>query len=469
MLKFGTDGWRGIIADDFTFAHVRLVSKSIACYLTDHFSEPKLLVGYDSRFLSPQFAQTVAEVLAANGVKVFFANSFAPTPVFSAYVAHNGLDGAIIITASHNPAKFNGLKFKTSNGQSAGLEITKRFEENIVKLKQYPVEQISFKQGVEEGVIEVIDPLPAYFKLLQKFINVDLSNLKVVIDPLYGAGQKVFADFLSSQGAAVKEIHNIRDADFGGLHPEPIEPHINDLKQAVVNEQADLGLAFDGDGDRLGAVAENGAFVNAHQIFALLLKYLVEEMKLTGTVVKTVSTTRMIDCLADKYGLPLVETPIGFKYIAQQFQDKDVLIGGEESGGLAVKNHLPERDGLLSGLLLLQAVVKAKKPLSKLIKELASLACPSFYGRRDLPFAIDNKERLAAFLRQNNLFKTKVQEVKTFDGFKFIFFDGSWLMIRPSGTEPVTRVYAEALNGQQLAELLTQGEDLVKKFKEKKV
>lgn len=465
MIKFGTDGWRGVVAADFTFANVKLVSQSIANYLTTTFKNPKVVVGYDSRFLSPEFAQLAAKVLAGNGVKVFFASSFAPTPVFSFYTVSAQLDGAIIITASHNPPHFNGLKFKTKAGSSAGLELTQIFENNLAQLIKSGcyVKQAEFNKAVKQNLIEVINPVPLYLNLHKKYVSAELSKVKLVVDPLYGAGQKFFSHFLSSLGAEVKEIHNQRDVNFGGLYPEPIEPHINQLKQAVVKEKALLGLAFDGDGDRLGAVDEQGNFVNAHQIFALLLKYLVEQEKLTGTVVKTVSTTRMIDCLANKYGLPLIETPIGFKYIAEQFQKRDVLIGGEESGGLAFKGHLPERDGLLAGLLLIQAVVKAKKPLSVLISELATAACPSFYGRIDLHLNNHNKEALGRFLTNAVLnLKLKIKEMKTTDGFKFILADDSWLMIRPSGTEPVVRVYAEAATNKQLNELLALGQDLVK-------
>jgi phosphomannomutase len=466
MIKFGTDGWRGVIAQDFTFTNVRLVSQAIADYFASE-QEPQILVGYDSRFLASEFAAAAAEVLAANGIKVLFSCSFAPTPVFSYYTAKKNLAGAIIITASHNPAKYNGLKVKTRAGESAGPQLTKQFEERVKKLSKQDVKQDSFATALKAKQIQVIDPLPLYLNLLKSFVTVDLSRLKVVVDPLYGASQRFFAQFLTAQGVQVIEIHNSHDVTFGGLNPEPIEPHIDSLKREVVANKAHLGLAFDGDGDRIGAVDEGGNFVNAHQIFALLLRYLVEELNLTGTVVKTVSTTRMIDSLAYRYGLELVETPIGFKYIAQQFQTKDVLIGGEESGGLAFKNHLPERDGLLSGLLLLQAVKKAQKPLSVLVKELAKLTGPAHYGRLDLQFNHISPAALNQFLHKEKFsLPLKVKEVKDIDGFKCIFTDASWLMIRPSGTEPIVRVYAEADSRAKLKQLLSYGEGLVKKFQE---
>lgn len=466
MIKFGTDGWRGITAQDFTFANVRLVSQGIADYLKAE-KEPKVLVGYDSRFLATEFAKAAAEVLAANGVELLFAHSFAPTPVFSYYTARKKLSGAVIITASHNPAKFNGLKFKTKAGESASRQLTQQFEERVKKLSKQDIKQISFATALQTKQIKLINPLPVYLSLLKSYVTVDLSQLKVVVDPLYGASQRFFAQFLTEQGAQVTEIHNNQDVYFGGLNPEPIEPHINDLKKAVVAKQADLGLAFDGDGDRIGAVDERGNFINAHQIFALLLRYLIEELQLRGTVVKTVSTTSMIDRLAARYGLELVETPIGFKYIAEQFQTKEVLIGGEESGGLAFKNHLPERDGLLSSLLLLQAVRKAKKPLSVLVAELADLVGPAHYGRLDLHLNGSATVALHKFLQKEKLnLPLELKEVKAIDGFKYIFTDASWLMVRPSGTEPVVRVYAEADSKGKLKQLLSCGESLVKKFQE---
>lgn len=466
MIKFGTDGWRGVIAQEFTFTNVRLVSQAIADYLKTE-KEPKVLVGYDSRFLASEFAKVAAEVLAANGVKLLFACAFAPTPVFSYYTASKKLSGAIIITASHNPARFSGLKFKTKAGESANRQLTQQFEERVKKLSKQDVKQVSFAAALQTKQIEVIDPLPFYLNLLKSYLTIDLSQLKVVVDPLFGASQRFFAQFLSEQGLQVSEIHNKHDVYFGGLNPEPIEPHINDLKKTVAANQADIGLAFDGDGDRIGAVDERGNFVNAHQIFALLLRYLVEELKLTGTVVKTVSTTSMIDKLAAKYGLELVETPIGFKYIAEQFQTKEVLIGGEESGGIAFKNHLPERDGLLSGLLLLQAVRKAKKPLSALVAELADLVGPAYYGRLDLHLKGSATTALNDFLQNEKLsLPLKLKEVKVIDGFKYIFTDASWLMVRPSGTEPVVRVYAEASSRDKLKQLLSYGESLVRKFQE---
>lgn len=470
MITFGTDGWRDIIADNFTFANLRLAAQAVADYLLEENQTPLVIVGHDTRFLSRGFAKSAAEVLAARGIKVMITTSFAPTPAVSYAVVQRHAQGGIVITASHNPAKYNGFKFKAAYGGSATSDIMDKIEtkylSNLKAAKQPAV--IDFNTAVKSGAIELFDPEPDYFAKLNSLLDVSVfsgNKTRVLIDPLFGAGQGYLKRFIESRGCLTQEIHNSVLPTFGGLNPEPIEPNLSELKKSVVAGNFDLGLALDGDADRIGAVDERGNFVNSHQIFSLILKHLVEQRGWRGQVIKTVSTTQMVDRLAKKYELSLIETPIGFKYICDHMLSGDVLIGGEESGGISIKGHIPERDGLLMGSLIIEVMLTENKKLSQLLAELSDEAGPAYYDRIDKEITPGEKDKIISWFKSrefNTICDRKIIGQHRKDGFKFFFKDGSWLLFRPSGTEPVIRLYAEAESSQEVKFLLENGIGLMR-------
>lgn len=475
MIKFGTDGWRGIIADDFTFANVRLASQAVCDYLLSEARtpEPTLVIGYDTRFLSDRFAGEAACVAAGNGIKVLLTDSFAPTPAVSYAVLDHNADGAIMFTASHNPYRYNGLKFKAPYGGSATPAITdeieRHLEENNAGGRQ--AEYQSYDEAVASGAIHLFDPKAPYLKRLSELVDTSIikkNGRGAVIDPMFGAGRGYLSEFLSAAGSEVLEINNKPDPYFGGGQPEPLGQHLTDLTKEVKGVWP-LGVALDGDADRVGAVDSNGAFINSHQIFSLLLRYLVKEKGLRGEVVKTVSTTRMIDLLAAEYGLILHETPIGFKYICDYMLRGNILIGGEESGGIGVIGHIPERDGMLMGALLVEMVNFYGKTLAELWGELETEFGRFCYDRVDIEVGRGIGASVAAFLTENRPKEIALESVSRIDdrdGFKFHLSDGSWLMIRPSGTENVIRIYAEADSPGNVKKLLREGKALIAEAQE---
>ena len=461
-IKFGTDGWRGVIARDFTFDNVSLVAQATMDYLhREGLAAKGLVVGYDRRFLSREFAERVVEIAAGNGIKCWLTNGYAPTPAVSWAVHELGAGGGVMITASHNPPIYNGFKVKEQYGGSARPSTTRVLEEMVATNQAggRKVQALSLPEAQAAGLMEVFDAKAAYFRQLARYVDLDLirrANIPVVVDPMYGAGTGFIPELLP--GTA--EIHALENPTFGGQPPEPTEEHLADLSLLVKSGQYRVGLALDGDADRIGAVDEAGEFFSSHRIFTVLLRHLHERKGLSGGVVKTVSTTRMIDLLAAKFGLPLFETPIGFKHICELMLDHDILMGGEESGGLGVKGHIPERDGILMGLLLLEAMAMSGKGLRQLLMETMDEIGHFSYHRLDLP--IDNvaKEQLIARLQPGGLTTIAgrpVAEENFKDGFKFIFADGSWLLIRPSGTEPVLRLYSEAGDPAHVERLLEAG------------
>jgi phosphomannomutase len=464
-IKFGTDGWRGVIARDFTFDNVSLVAQATMDYLhREGLTAKGLVVGYDRRFLSREFAERVVEIAAGNGIKCWLTNGYAPTPAVSWAVHELGAGGGVMITASHNPPIYNGFKVKEQYGGSARPSTTRVLEEMVATNQAggRKVQALSLPEAQAAGLMEVFDAKAAYFRQLARYVDLDLirrANIPVVVDPMYGAGTGFIPELLP--GTA--EIHALENPAFGGQPPEPTEEHLTDLSLLVKSGQYRVGLALDGDADRIGAVDEAGEFFSSHRIFTVLLRHLHERKGLSGGVVKTVSTTRMIDLLAVKFGLQLFETPIGFKHICELMLDHDILMGGEESGGLGVKGHIPERDGILMGLLLLEAMAMSGKGLRQLLMETMDEIGHFSYHRLDLP--IDNvaKEQLIARLQSGGLTTIAgrpVAEENFKDGFKFIFGDGSWLLIRPSGTEPVLRLYSEAGEQAVVDELLRAGRQI---------
>jgi len=468
-IRFGTDGWRAVISDTFTFANLRLVAQAIADYVleeTDN-GQPKVVVGFDTRFLSDRYAAEVARVLAGNSIVAHLTRADAPTPAISYAVVHKGAAAGVMITASHNPPRYNGLKLKAAFGGAALPEQARRVEAHLVRNQEAArgPNVMDYQMALDQGLICRSDPAWAYYEHLSQLVDLDVisdGELRVVADAMYGSGRKCIADMLARTRCRVYEIRDEMNPGFGGIHPEPIACYLSALGAAIQSYHADLGLATDGDGDRLGAMDAHGNFVDPHHIFALALRYLVEEREWSGTVVKSVSTTRMVDRLAARYGLPLVETPVGFSHIADHILNGDVLIGGEESGGMSIKGHIPEGDGVLMGLLLLEIVSAAGAPLHELVAGLQADVGPAHYARRDILLRrpIAKAEMVTRLIEDvpGSLGGQKVIEAETLDGVKYLLADDSWLLIRPSGTEPVLRVYAEAQDEAMVKVLLAYGE-----------
>ncbi len=456
-IKFGTDGWRGVIADDFTFTNVRRVGAAIAQYVREE-SEPAhgLIVGYDTRFLSAEFARGTAEVLSAAGVPVWLADTGTPTPAVSYAVVARKTAGAVMITASHNPYRWNGVKFKAPYGGSAPPPIIHRIEIHLHRLDRARRQP----RKPKPAAIEVVDLTTPYLERLKELVRLDhirASGQKFVIDPMFGAGRGCIARLFDEAGIPYREIHSEHNPLFPGLNPEPIEPHVEGLRRAVTEGNFDAGFATDGDADRIGAMDRTGEFIDSHKIFCILLKHLVEDLGLRGEVVKTFSTTQMVDKMAHKYYLPLHVTPIGFKYICELMLTHDVLIGGEESGGIGIKGHLPERDGILNSLLLAEVMAEKKKTLGEPVEDLSQEFGPHFYGRVDLEVELATAQRLVKQVAQGKFKKIaglKVTAVEDLDGAKMRFGDSAWLLVRASGTENLLRLYSEAPSREQVRMLL---------------
>ena len=468
-IKFGTDGWRAVISDTFTFANLRLVAQAIADYVLEETGNghAEVVVGFDTRFLSDRYAAEVSRVMAGNGIIAHLTRADAPTPAISYSVVHKGAAAGVMITASHNPPRYNGVKLKASFGGAALPEQARKVEAYLARNQEVArgPNVMDYQVALDQDLIRRFDPAWAYYEHLSHLINLDAvsdGELRVVADAMYGSGRKCFADMLARTRCKVYEIRGEMNPGFGSIHPEPMAHYLSALGAAIQTYHADLGLATDGDADRIGAMDANGNFVDPHHIFALALKYLVEERGWSGAVVKTVSTTRMVDRLAARYDLPLLETPVGFNYIADHMLNGDVLIGGEESGGIGIKGHIPEGDGVLIGLLLLEIIATAKAPLHELVAGLQADVGPTCYARRDMPLRRPvAKEEMVARLTGDvpkSLGGQGVTEVQTIDGVKYLLVDDSWLLIRPSGTEPVLRVYAEAREREMVDALLAYGE-----------
>jgi alpha-D-glucose phosphate-specific phosphoglucomutase len=464
-IHFGTDGWRAVISEDFTFDNVRRVAQAIAEYFGELSVDAPIVVGFDTRFLSDRYAVEVARVLAGNNRIVHLTNADAPTPVVSFAVKDKGAVGGVMITASHNPPRYNGIKLKAANGGSALPDETKRVEVLLDKGSPFSLNIADLETAMAQGRIIRFDPASAYEAHLRTLIDRGLLSArpgKVVIDPMFGAGRDYIRDFLAGTGWQATQIRHELNPGFGGIHPEPILPHLNALVEAVRASSGAFGVATDGDADRTGAVDEDGNFVSPHVIFALALRYLVEQRGLRGSVVKTVSTTLMIDRICHAYDLPLHETPVGFNHIADLMMKDDVLIGGEESGGISIRGHIPEGDGVLMGLLLLEIVAHAGVSLKDLIRDLLQRYGPHHYMRKDLPLArpVAKKEMVKRLTEDapGTIGGVKVREVRSNDGVKYLLADDSWLLIRPSGTEPVLRVYAESPEPGLMTELIGYGE-----------
>jgi phosphomannomutase len=477
-IHFGTDGWRAVISDTFTFTNLRLVAQAIA----DAAAAPdwnrlpeqlagrrskEMVVGFDTRFLSDRYAVEVARVLAANGYTVHLAQADAPTPAISFMVQHLKAMGGVMITASHNAPRYNGVKLKSSYGGSALPEQCRRVEIYLSdnEARGRGPNLMDYTQAKEAKKIRRFNPTPAYHEHLRSLINFDAIAAhppRVVVDSMYGSGRGQIKTILQGTGCEVFEVRGEMNPGFGGVHPEPIARNLGALAGAIAAGNGEMGVATDGDGDRSGAMDGRGQFVDPHRIMALALRYLVEKRGLRGKVVKTVSTTQMINRLAAKYSLEVIETPVGFNYIADHILKDDVLIGGEESGGMSFRGNIPEGDGVLFGLLLIEMVAVYREPLDVLVADLLQAAGPALYERRDLrlvhPVAKADITKKLVESPPSTLGGVKVLTVQTLDGVKYVLEDDSWLLIRPSGTEPVLRVYAEGRDEKMVKSLLGFGE-----------
>jgi phosphomannomutase len=548
-IKFGTDGWRAVISDEFTFANVRHVAKAIADYLLETRAEagPKdggmgyrshpvgegtssargsVAIGFDTRFLSDRYAMEVARVMADAGLTVYLTKSDCPTPALAYAIRHLEALGGIMITASHNPPRYNGIKFKGPHTGPALPEETQKIERILERnLAMGDGQSLAAGDGQSlaagdgqslaagdgratspatqnwalsnlpreyPGIVR-FDPMPPYLAHVRTLIDFEAlsaSGLRVVVDPMYGAGRGYIAAFLREAGCQVTQLHGEMNPGFGGIHPEPIERNLHDLMSTMRSGQYDIGLATDGDADRIGAVDAQGNFVDPHRIFSLILRHLVEERGEHGSIVKTVSTTQLLNRLSQHYGLPLHETPVGFNQICAWFLKEDVLMGGEESGGMTIKGHVLDGDGILMGLLLAELLAYQRKPKSggrrlrpraprqergaeyrrnqgRPLHEVIAALMEEFgefhYGRTDVHTRAFDKKELTRKLTTEapqRLLSHQVVRVNNSDGVKYLLDDDSWLLIRPSGTEPLLRIYAEARSRADVPKLLAAGAGL---------
>jgi alpha-D-glucose phosphate-specific phosphoglucomutase len=471
-IRFGTDGWRAVIADTFTFENVRVLSQAVADWVTNQHTgdkPPEIVVGHDTRFLSDRFAIEVARVMAANGIIAWLTRTDSPTPAVSYNVKEKGANAGVVITASHNPPRYNGFKLKAAYGGSAVAEDCALVEQQLQIMEQDArgPNLMDYQKALDLGLIRTFDPSWTYYQHLGTLVDLDKisqSELNIVADAMWGAGRGAFASILSRSRCHVTEIRHQLNPGFGGIHPEPIARYLTELVANVQRSQAHVGLATDGDADRIGAIDAQGNFIDPHTVFALTLRHLVEGKGQRGEVVKTVSTTLMIDSLCDKHELKLHETPVGFNHIADLMMKKDILIGGEESGGISVRGHIPEGDGILMGLLLLEVMAEKRVPLHEIVADLQANFGPAHYDRIDVKLAhqVPKKQmvKLLADAAPKQVGGESIVRVDTLDGVKFYLADHSWLLIRPSGTEPVLRIYAEARSIEMRDALLKMGSEL---------
>jgi len=465
-IKFGTDGWRGIIADDFTYDNVRRVAGAIASYVLKN-EDPAagVVVGYDTRFASQHIARVASEVLAEAGIPVKLASDYSPTPAISLAVKASGAAGGVVITSSHNPWNWNGVKFKAKFGGSATPAIMKVIEDEV---------RAGATPNGHTAPIEEEDLKQAYIRAVCRFADLDLiakANFTFVVDSMYGSGRGILTKIFEERGIRHIAIRQELNPLFPGINPEPIEPHVASLQETVVKNNCHAGLATDGDADRIGAVAEDGSFVDSHKIFSVLLRWLLERKKWPGEVVRAFNTTRMVDRIAARYGRKMNECSIGFKHIADLMMEREIVMGGEESGGIGYSRYLPERDGILNCLLLANVMAEERKPLGQLVADLQREYGPHYYGRRDMHIPEEVKQKAIQRARSNEtkrLGSYSVVKKEGLDGVKF-FLDAptngngaeAWVLFRASGTEPLLRVYAEAASPDLVNEILATSEAFV--------
>ncbi len=468
-IKFGTDGWRGIIADDFTVDGVKSVTQGVCNYLNNKAGRgSRVAIGYDTRFNSGRFAKAAAEVFSLNGITALLSDRFIPTPVLSTAVVKENADLGVMITASHNPFDYNGYKIKGSFGGSATMDIITDIEEEVNGiLKNGSKYEKYLNGGADEKYIEEADLTGIYNKHIDSIIDRDAIkgfDFSVLFDPMYGASQDIFTGILNSYGSNIRTIHAVLNPSFGGINPEPIGDNLNEAINMLKKEGIKLGICLDGDGDRIGALGEGGNYISSHHIFAMVLWYLAARKKIKGKVIKTVTTSSIIDRICSEFGLELITTPVGFKYIGEKILEGGVIAGGEESGGLWVEGNIPERDGMLMGLRMLEIICREGKSANEILAGIYSRFGNFIYTRKDYKIGPDQKEKLAVMLSAGipeTLQKAGADSVITIDGFKYIMDSHNWVMIRPSGTEAVVRIYAEGENEEKTGELQALGKKVL--------
>lgn len=475
-IKFGTDGWRGIIAEDYTFDNVRLCAQALCNYLKQTRKTARgLVIGYDTRFASENFAAAAAEVVAGNGIQVYLCSKACPTPVLSHTIRHLQAEGGIIITASHNPGAYNGFKIKDEHSSSAPQPVIDQVEAFLPQLaKSGAVERLPMDAAQRKGLVHLVDPDPAYDETVRSLLGAERlakirdAGLEVIVDSMYGAGAGYLKRLLAGGKTHVTELNGVRNPAFPGIQPEPITRNLAKLRSRVRGKAA-VGLATDGDADRLGVVDEHGTFVTQLQVHALLCLYLLEVRKQRGPLIKTITTSSMIYRLGERYNVSVVETDVGFKYVGPEMMRRDALMGGEESGGYGFRGHIPERDGIVAGLYFLDLMVATGKTPSQLLEYLYSLVGPHYYDRQDWHYPQDQREDIIGRVAREEKEVGGLSVVRRdvvggngapLSGVRFHFADTSWLLIRFSGTEPVLRIYAETSTPEGVRRLLDAGKAL---------
>lgn len=464
-ISFGTAGWRAIIADEFTYSNVRLVTRAIADVLAAEAQGGRIVIGYDTRFLSEYFAAECASEMARQGYEAYLTTRDTPTPVISYVIRSLKARGGINFTASHNPPQYNGMKFSTADGAPALPEVTKKVEQRIAELK---AGQLQAGAPAGEPKVIALDPREEYLQDLGGKINFERiasAKLKLAYDPLWGTGRGYLDEILRRNGCEVEVVHDFRDVLFGGHSPEPSEKNLAELRALVLEKKLPLGLSTDGDADRFGFIDRDGTFFSANHVLALLVDYLCETRPdWTGGVARSVATTHLLDRVAKRFGREIYETPVGFKFIGELVNEDKIILGGEESAGLTIKGHLPEKDGILAGLLVTEMIAARGVSLGEMLKELFRKDGELYSERVGIQLTPDVKARLAARLAAEvpeRIGERRVASVNRLDGVKYIFDDGSWLLLRMSGTEPVVRCYAETNSRKDMEVLLETGRKFV--------
>src|SRR2546427_8440553 len=468
QIKFGTDGWRGVVADDFTFANVRRVAQGSAEYMLSLSPAPLAVVGYDCRFASEDFARTVADVFAASGVRSLICDRRSPRRVAWWTVIDRKAPAAGVVTASHNPYLFNGIKFKTESGSSASPEVIADLEPRINALESVPVPD----RSASGDMVSVYDPRAPYYAQIARMVDLNATKsagLRIVHECMHGSGFGYIKELLEGGRTEVVELHADRNPLFGGVNPEPIPPNIDSSIAYMRGGGHDLCICTDGDADRVGIIDETGRFINQLQVFALLMLYMFDVRHMVGPVVKTVNMTSMVDKLGAEFGVPVYEVAVGFKNVAPKMMETDAVLGGEESGGFAVKGHIPERDGILVGLLFADMMVKLGHPLSQILAGLEKRVGPHAYARHDIHLNRETYEqdrvRILRTLESHEpseIAGVKVERIRSDDGFKFYLADGSWLLLLTRGTEPLVRIYSEAADKVAVEARLGALEDIIR-------
>ncbi|MBI3649554.1 MAG: phosphoglucomutase/phosphomannomutase family protein [Acidobacteria bacterium] len=458
MIKFGTSGWRAVIADEFTFVAVRRVTQAIANYLKANSANRKILVGYDTRFMAEVFAAASAEQLAANGFETWLCDRDTPTPAISYAIRAQGAAGAINFTASHNPPQYCGMKFSTADGAPALPEVTQGIEQELAGLDDRRIDEAKSAKDA----VKTLAPLEDYLHDLAAKLDLPAiakAGLRIAYDPLWGTGRGYLNKALTDVGCEVRMLHDWRDVYFGGHAPEPEAKHLEELRHTVISGGYHLGLSTDGDADRFGILDRDGTFISPNSVITLLVDYLAESRGWTDAVARTVSTTNMVDRVAAKRGIKVIETPVGFKFIGQLIDEDKIAIGGEESAGLSIRGHYPEKDGILACLLVAEMVAKRQLPIQEMLAQIYAAVGKLESGRIGVRLTPELQQNLSSKLQNapETWAGRRVVNINRTDGVKLIFEDGSWVLMRPSGTEPLVRIYAEAATEQDLEVLLGTG------------